>query len=94
MRSIDKTTSREALYLLMTNQKKVRDDFRFIDMNTHEKVSIEECYDIVIKDLEILEILKKYLYYDNKTHFIKMKQIRKSTFNFDYEDLKEWLEND
>ena len=50
--------SEEALYLLMTNQKKVRDDFRFIDLNTHEKVSIEECYDIVIKDLEILEILK------------------------------------
>ena len=52
-------TSEEALYLLMTNQKKVRDDFRFIDLNTHEKVSIEECYDIVIKDLEVLEILKK-----------------------------------
>ena len=87
-------TSEEALYLLMTNQKKVRDDFTFINLNTHEKVSIEECYDIVIKDLEILEILKKYLYYDNKTHFIKMKQIRKSTFNFDYEDLKEWLGDD
>ena len=52
-------TSKEALYLLMTNQKKVRDDFRFIDLNTHEKVSIEECYDMVIKDLEMLEILKK-----------------------------------
>ena len=52
-------TSKEALYLLMTNQKKVRDDFRFIDLNTHEKVSIEECYDTVIKDLEVLEILKK-----------------------------------
>ena len=52
-------TSKEALYLLMTNQKKVRDDFRFIDLNTHEKVSIEECYDIVIKDLEVLEIIKK-----------------------------------
>ena len=87
-------TSKEALYLLMTNQKKVRDDFTFIDLNTHEKVSIEECYDIIIKDLELLGILKKYLYYDNKTHFIKMKQIRKSTFNFDYEDLKEWLENE
>ena len=87
-------TSADALYLLMTNQKKVRDDFKFVDVNTHEKVSIEECYDIVIKDLEILEILKKYLYYDNKTHFIKMKQIRKSTFNFDYEDLKEWLKNE
>ena len=52
-------TSKEALYLLMTNQKKVRDDFKFIDLNTYEKVSIEECYDIVIKDLEILECFKK-----------------------------------
>ena len=52
-------TSNEALYLLMTNQKKVRDDFTFINLNTHEKVSIEECYDIVIKDLEILECFKK-----------------------------------
>ena len=53
-------TSTEALYLLMTNQKKVRDDFKFIDLNTHEKVSIEECYDIIMKDLELLEILKKH----------------------------------
>ena len=53
-------TSKDALYLLMTNQKKVRDGFKFIDLNTHEKVSIEECYDIVIKDLEMLEILKKH----------------------------------
>ena len=53
-------TSKDALYLLMTNQKKVRDDFKFIDLNTHEKVSIEECYDIVKKDLEMLEILKKH----------------------------------
>ena len=53
-------TSKEALYLLMTNQKKVRDDFKFVDLNTHEKVSIEECYDIVKKDLEMLEILKKH----------------------------------
>ena len=51
--------SKEALYLLMTNQKKVRDDFKFIDLNTHEKVSIEECYDIVIKDLERLETYDK-----------------------------------
>ena len=52
-------TSKEALYLLMTNQKKVRDGFKFIDLNTHEKVSIEECYDIVMKDLERLEKLEK-----------------------------------
>ena len=53
-------TSKDALYLLMTNQKNVRDDFKFIDLNTHEKVSIEECYDIIMKDLEMLEILKKH----------------------------------
>ena len=52
--------SKEALYLLMTNQKKVRDDFTFINLNTHEKVSIEECYNIVIKDLEVLDIIKKW----------------------------------
>ena len=46
------------------------------------------------KDLEILDILKEKLYYDNKNHVIKMKGIRKSTRNFDYEDLKEWLENE
>ena len=54
-------TSKEALYLLMTNQKKVRDGFKFIDLNTHEKVSIEECCDIVMKDLERLEKLEKAL---------------------------------
>ena len=48
----------------------------------------------LFNDLEVLEILKKNLYYDNKNHVIKMKEIRKSTFNFDYEDLKEWLEDD
>ena len=52
-------TSNEALYLLMTNQKKVRDDFTFINLNTHEKVSIKECYDIVMKDLERLETYDK-----------------------------------
>ena len=52
-------TSKEALYLLMTNQKKVRDDFKFVDLNTHEKVSIEECYGIVMKDLERLETYDK-----------------------------------
>ena len=54
-------TSKEALSLLITNQKKVRDDFKFVDLNTHEKVSIEECYDLVIKDLERLEKLEKII---------------------------------
>ena len=53
-------TSKRALFMLMINQKKVRDGFKLVDLNTLEKVSIEECYDIVIKDLEILEIIKKH----------------------------------
>lgn len=87
-------TSEKALYLLMANQKKVRDGFTFIDLNTQEKVSIEDCYVIVKKDLEVLEMLKKYLYYDNKNHCIKMKYIYKRTTSFDYEELKEWLEDE
>lgn len=63
------------------------------DFMSDYDVLLEECNELN-KNLKVLEILKKYLYYDNKNHFIKMKQIRKSTFNFDYEDLKEWLEND
>ena len=86
-------TSNEALYLLMTNQKKVRDGFTFIDLNTHEKVSIEECYDIVIKDLEILEqleTLKKYY-----TPFKKfLEEMFEKGYNEDLKKLKEWLGND
>ena len=90
MRSIDKTTSREALYLLMTNQKKVRDDFRFIDLNTHEKVSIEECYDIVIKDLEVLDILKRNIFVADNMIYATSNELEKD----DYKKLKEWLENE
>ena len=90
MRSIDKTTSREALYLLMTNQKKVRDDFRVIDLNTHEKVSIEECYDIVIKDLEVLDILKRNIFVADNTIYATPNELEKD----DYNKLKEWYENE
>ena len=81
------------LDLLMYNQKKVKDGFKFINLKTHEQATIEDCYETIKKDLEMLEILKKYLSYDNNNHVIKMKPIRKSRFNFDYEDLKEWLRN-
>ena len=92
-------TSKEALYLLMTNQKKVRDGFTFIDLNTHEKVSIEECYDIVIKDLEILEILKDNLFEEKGTgRFKGINVISCSLGNEhsgrDYYKVKEWLENE
>ena len=77
----DKTTSREALEELKENAQEIC------------KWELDRL-NIIEKDLEILDILKKNLYYDNKNHVIKMKEIRKSTFNFNYEDLKEWLEND
>ena len=88
-------TSKESLYLLMTNQKKVRDDFRFIDLNTREKVSIEECYDIVIKDLEMLEILKKHYNLDSLAltlGYIISISINKD--DKDFKKVKEWLENE
>ena len=50
--------------------------------------------DIIKKDLEVLEILRKYVRYDDENHVILMKSFRKSVFNFDYEYVKEWLEND
>ena len=101
-------TSNEALYLLMTNQKKVRDDFTFINLNTHEKVSIEECYDIVIKDLEILECFKKIDkkelndFIENQIKYALNENSWLSACNCDLEKeeptqdlikIKEWLEN-
>ena len=69
-------TSKEALYLLMTNQKKVRDDFKFVDLNTHEKVSIEECYDIIMKDLERLEKLEKIIETLRKSFLLSVGELR------------------
>ena len=102
-------TSKEALYLLMTNQKKVRDDFKFIDLNTHEKVSIEECYNIVIKDLEILECFKKIDkkelndFIENQIKYALNENSWLSACNCDLEKekpteylikIKEWLEDE
>ena len=53
-----------------------------------------EMLNIVDKDLVISEILKEYVYLDNKDNSIKMRTIVKRWENFDFEILKEWLEND
>lgn len=42
----------------------------------------------------VLEIIKKYIYYSEKSHCIRMREITKSIYNFDYEELKEMLENE
>lgn len=76
-------TSKEALFDLIFEGRRYINDMKLMNL-----------WKIINDDLEILDILKKNLFYDNKNHVIKMKEIRKSTFNFDYEDLKEWLENE
>ena len=53
-----------------------------------------EMLNIVDKDLVISEILKKYVYFDTKDNLIKMRAIEKRLENFDFEILKEWLENE
>ena len=49
---------------------------------------------IIDKDLHILEILKKYLYFDVKDNYIKMFYIKECITNIDFEILTEWLENE
>ena len=53
-----------------------------------------EMLNIVDKDLVISEILKKYVYFDTKDNLIKMRTIGKRWENFDFEIIKEWLENE
>ena len=63
------------------------------DTFEHDTFYVErKMLDIVEKDLEVLEILKKYVYFSNKSGCVRMKDIYKRTTNFDYEDLREWLE--
>lgn len=53
-----------------------------------------EMLDIVDKDLVVLEILRKYVYFDKKDNYIKMFDITECITNFDFEILMEWLENE
>ena len=53
-----------------------------------------EMLNIVDKDLVISEILKEYVYIDKKDNLIKMRPVEKRWENFDFEILKDWLEND
>ena len=53
-----------------------------------------EMLNIVDKDLVISEILKEYVYLDKKDNLIKMRAVEKRWENFDFEIIKEWLENE
>lgn len=52
----------------------------------------KEALKIIDKELLVLELLKKYVYFDNKNNLIKMLPIKNRMENFDFEILKEWLE--
>lgn len=73
-------TSKQALEELKENAK-----------NEVSKFEIDRLK-IIEEDLYTLEILRKYVRYDDENHVIRMKPFRKSVFNFDYEDVKEWIE--
>ena len=53
----------------------------------------KEAIEIIENNLAILEILKEYVWFDGKDNLIKMNPIRPCETNFDFEILKEWLEN-
>ena len=54
----------------------------------------KEAIENIEADLEILELLRKYIYFDAKDNYIKMFDIKECITNFDFEILKEWLENE
>ena len=66
------------------------------DLLSGEIISLSSYMDlrlgIIEQDLEVLEILRKYVRYDDENHVIRMKPFVKSVCNFDYEEVKEWLE--
>ena len=54
----------------------------------------KEALKIIENYLETLETLKQHVYFDEKDNSIKMNPIRECVTNYDFEILKEWLEND
>ena len=92
--------SKDCLNLLMFSQTKVKNEYEFVNSKTKERLSIDDCYEIIIKDLEVLEILKRK---SVDIHLIKdiMKDDRKfecypdeNLTQEEFNKIKEWLEND
>ena len=100
--------SKDCLNLLMFSQTKVKNEYEFVNFKTKERLSIDDCYEIIRKDLEILECFRKIPKQDLK-NFID-EQIRYEinlnswlkSCNCDLEKeeltkhlikIKEWLEN-
>ena len=54
----------------------------------------KEAIEKIEYDLELLDLIRKYMYFDKKDNHIKMFDIKECITNFDFEILQEWLEND
>ena len=85
-------TSKEALQYLLVNSEELYNQYE-----EDEKFYLDavELYNIVLKDLEILEILKKH--YDVNSLMVSLNNF--ISFHIDKNDkdfnkVKEWLEND
>ena len=75
-------TSKRALFMLMVNQKKLKDGWKLVDLDTNEKVSIEDCYNIVMEDLEKLEQENKELK-EQVNHFKKVIEVMQNPSKLD-----------
>lgn len=75
-------TSKEAI-------QKIDLTIKYGSMTQDEIYSFLEYKKIIEKESEVLEILKKHIYFSTKSGCIRMKDIYKSINNFDFEDLKE-----
>ena len=54
----------------------------------------KEALDRIEYDLEILELIRKYMFFDKKDNYITMFDIKECITNFDFEIIKEWLKNE
>ena len=52
----------------------------------------KEAIEIIENNLAILEILRKYMYFDTKDNCVKMFYITECITNLDFEIIQEWLE--
>ena len=76
----------------MTSKEALNDLFsgEIIRLNSYMDLRLG----IIKEDLEILELIRKYMYFDKKDNYIKMFDIKECITNFDFEIIKEWLENE
>ena len=75
-------TSKEALDIL--NYECIRSN------GTDDEFSKE--LNLIKKDLEVLELLRKYVFFDKEDNYITMFDIKECITNYDFEILKDWLE--